>query len=331
MNLSNLIPSPDDAKDFPFIPHLGPYADVIDMRPQASPVDNQDIESDCTDKALVNGCERFAIANNLPFEDLSDQFVYDITGRWESLEGQPGRFLRDALRCAHQIGVPKLSDWPFRDSDAWLEPPDSVIVLAGQRKVGRYERIDMTGDWPLKAQRLWAALDRGLSVVIAMRLGQKFYNIIGPIGQQYYNTVGSPGNEFIGNHAMWLAGKMTGSSGSFFCKNSWGTAWGDDGYFELSQVVVSDVLEAWAILGFDGVDPTTQAKHDWALANPALVAQWVNAHSANVQEIIDGAIDSGLSSTEFENIMGWVPGRVWNYSQNDSVGKTLDWREFNWR
>ncbi len=325
--LSSLIPSPADDRDFPFVPHLGPYKDAIDFRPQASPVDDQGQQGSCTAESVVNGCERFSIANGIPFLDLSRQFNYYNSRKMDGQLGSEGANLRTAVHSTYRHGLPPESEWPYDPANENTEPSPSVYASALLRRVSRYERIDMSGEWQAKTQQLWAALDEGLSVEIAMHVGQQIYAISGFLGDQHYSPVG-PGNPFIGNHAMWLAGKLPSQYGSFFTKNSWGNAWGDQGYFEIGQTILTDVFEAWAIRGFAGADPTTTAKHAWAIANPAIVAQYVNANMANPQIIIDGAIEYALTAAELEAIMLWPVGAVLNYSQNDPVGKTLDWRGF---
>ena len=328
MLLSNLIASPPDDRDFRYVTQgFNPTGDISQY---AAGIENQLGAGACTTHAVGSVGELILTRANRSL-DLSFQFGYDVGRIWEARRGESGMYLRDALKVAHKLGIPREAEYPYRGDEVTLDPPESVIALAGQRKLGRYESIDMSGrDTEAQFSTIRSAITEGCPVVIAMRLGAQFYNIFGPRETHRYPALESntPGNGYIGNHAMVIEAY---GSDWLDIENSWGIGFGDSGFIRIGIQVLTDIFEAWAVRGFAGIDPTTQAAHDWAMAHPEAVrafalAQWPNT----MQVLIDALITFGLSESEFEGIMEWQAEAVRSYSQADPVGNLLDWRDFNW-
>ena len=61
----------------------------------------------------------------------------------------------------------------------------------------------------------------------------------------------APGEKVLGGHAVFCVGYQTDSAvaggGALIVKNSWGTGWGDGGYFYLPYAFVTpkNVSDAW--------------------------------------------------------------------------------------
>lgn len=323
--LAALPPSPPDDRDYRYVTRG--FAQEGDISQFAAGIENQLGAGACTTHAVGSACELILTRANRSL-DLSFQFGYDVGRIWEQRRGEPGMYLRDALKVAHQLGIPPEAAYPYRNSEVTQEPPQAVIDWAGQRKLTRYESIDMSGrDWENQFNAIRSAITEGCPVVIAMRLGQQFYGVFGPREGHRYPPVGAPNNGYIGSHAMvieaygrdWLD-----------LENSWGTGHGDMGFVRIGIPVLADIFEAWAIRGFAGIDPTTQAAHDWAMAHPEAVRAFALAqYPDRMQVLVDALIQFGISAPEFEGFFGWPAGFVLAYSQNDP-GKLLDWRDFKW-
>ena len=77
------------------------------------------------------------------------------------------------------------------------------------------------------------ALDNGQFVVISTNYGGNWFN-----GNSFISSAGSP----MGKHATYLTG-YDDTAGCYIGVNSWGTAWGDNGTFNLSYDY--PILQAW--------------------------------------------------------------------------------------
>jgi len=326
--LSALIASPPDDRDFRYVTKA--FAPESDLRVWAGGIEHQGQVSACVSNSVVSACE-IILDRAGQFIDLSRQFAYDVGRAWEARRGEPGMYLRNGMKVGHQLGIPPEAEYAYRGDDTTLDPPDAIIALAGQRKITRYESIDMGGrDWEPQFNAIRSALTEGCPVVFAMRIGALFPAIFGPLDVHNYPALESntPGNGYIGNHAMVIVGH---DSDRIIVENSWGLGFGDRGYAQLGIPCFVDIFEAWAVRGFAGIDPTTKAAHDWAMANQDAVRAFALAqYPDTMQVLVDALIAFGISAPEFEGIFSWPTETVLGYSRNDAVGKTLDWRDFKW-
>ena len=316
--LANLSPSPPDDRDFRYI--VKSFGQEGSIREFAAGVENQLGAGACTTHAVGSACELILTRANRSL-DLSFQFGYDVGRIWEARRDEPGMYLRDAFKVAHQLGIPPEAAYPYRNSEVTQEPSQVVIDWAAQRKITRYERID-TNDL---FNSIRSANTENCPVVFAMNLGQKFLNIFGPLEAHNYPSIG-PDNPLIGAHAMVIEGY---GPDYVDIENSWGVGHGDRGFVRIGLSVLADIFEAWAIRGFAGIDPTTQVAHDWAMAHPEEVKAFALAqYPDRMQVFVDALIQFGISAPEFESFFGLPSGVVRNYSKND--GRNLDWRDFKW-
>ena len=318
--LSNLVPSPEDSRDWVYVNK--PFRPEGSIREFAAGIENQLGAGACVTHAVGSTGELVLTRAGRP-EDLSFQFGYDVGRIWEARRDPPGMYLRDGLKVANQLGIPLEADYTYRNSEITQEPSAAVIALAGARKITRYERIDPSDLW----NGIRSAITEGCPVVIAMNLGEKFYNIFGPLEAHAYEPVG-PHNTLIGAHAMVIEAY---GAGYFDLENSWGIGHGDRGFVRMPIPCLTDIIEAWVVRGFAGVNPTTQAAHDWAIAHPEAVKAFALArYPGEMQALVDALITFGISAPEFETIMGFGPGTVLYYARNSPAGLILDWRGMQW-
>jgi hypothetical protein len=228
---------PADERDHQFVSHLAapppaPDAlpDVVDLRPLMSPVVNQENLGSCTANALVSGYREYLLLKSgFPFVNLSRLFLY-----WEerTLEGtvdrDAGAYLRDGMKQLQQVGVAPESDFPYITSTFTQTPTDQAIKDAARFSITNYFSIqDFHG--------ILVSLSQGFPVALGIRVYESFESpaasATGIIPMPNTAT-----EQLLGGHAVLAVGYKT-INGILYviCRNSWGTDWGDQGYFYLPQ------------------------------------------------------------------------------------------------
>jgi len=151
-----------------------------------------------------------------------------------------GATLPAMLEALRLDGQPVETDWPYQiKSPACLEdckPPASLDPCF--RREGAMQALDMTA--------VRAALDNSVPILILMTLSQSFFNP-GDGG-----LVAAPPGELPDpamRHAVIAVGhgQVNGQT-VFLVRNSWGSAWGDDGHAWLSEEYLTHRLFAAARL-----------------------------------------------------------------------------------
>jgi len=239
--LSPLVASPDDDRDYPYVPVSFPDAAQF----ATGDIEDQLAIGSCTANAVVSACEAIKPGH------LSRLFNYYHTRALENRLGQSGAALRDAVKVATKLGLPSETLWPYDESKADVLPPADVSDEAIKHKVLQYQRIDLTGDWLTRANNIKSALSQGFPVVFAMPVTTQFAQLTKSTAKGYAGKA-YPWWPVIGNHAMAFYGY---DRDFLHAENSWGTSWGDAGRWSLRIGLVEDIFEAWAITGFDGVVP----------------------------------------------------------------------------
>lgn len=220
-----MVPSGVDVRDFRYgvIP-VGLPAEVS-LKPYAGAIDNQLSANACTAHALTSAMELLCKRGGHDVE-LSRLFVY-YNARPDPLQ-DTGSNIREAIKSLYKIGVPLESDWPYDITKVSTKPDAAAYANAAGYRIGRFSctGCKLASD---NEQRK-AALAQGFPVVIGMPMDS-------------YGAAGL--------HAMVMVGY--GQEG-FIVENSWGAAWGDDGYFTLPYAQATDLIyEAWVIEGVVGV------------------------------------------------------------------------------
>ncbi len=320
---ADLIPSPVDDRDYPYIPLTVPLPPAIDMRRYGGLVEQQGRVQSCTANAVVSACE-IILQRGDRFTDLSRLFLYYKTRELAGEVGDVGATLRNTLRAASHFGLPPESIWPYIELNEAAPPGDFCYPIAATRKIGRYERINLLGEEPFTVCRaLRSALAEGCPVVVAMRIGARFFDVTGPLEQQSYGNVGSV-NPLVCAHAMALVGY---TPSYFIAENSLGPEWGDAGHFCYTSNLLLDTFELWVIKNFAGLD---SERRKIFLKNQPVCKTFVQANGLNPQRIIDTARDFELTAADLEWLMagelGWYPGFLQDYSQ--AQGIDLDWEGF---
>jgi hypothetical protein len=261
--LSNVVREPVDERDFiASIPATLNLPESVDLRQWAGAIENQLGTGSCVANSSVSALELLLQKAN-KFVDLSRlQLYWDVREGYENLRGKDGgAYLSDAFKSASKLGIAPEAAWPFVEAMVNVKPPQSVYDTAQAMKVTKYERVATLGN-PLTATqqvlRIKAMLAMGYPVTIAMNVAAEIFGMTGPLDWptcQYTKGVANPFTDSVGGHAMCVVGyRPIGDKLFFLVENSWGSSYGEQGYFLMAaDVLARDGWDAWTCTEFAGV------------------------------------------------------------------------------
>ncbi len=240
------VPDAFDARDLEYRPRLQPLPRVLDKRADAL-VLTQDGNS-CTGHAVAT------MINTVIARDwrgrivksparVSPYMLYRLARRYDEFSGEDdlGSSLRGALKGWHRHGVATADRWPsLTQVEPDLDDP-AFIRDANARPLGAYYRVNaqrlddlQSAISELHAVVVSAAVHDGWIHPVAMDKGvEKPLRIIRK----------SSHPSWLGGHAFALVGY---NEVGFLVQNSWGVAWGKDGFATLPyEDWLADAYDAW--------------------------------------------------------------------------------------
>lgn len=317
MNANPLVAGGPYPADPVFTPSGKPLPPSVDMRSACSPIEDQLQYGTCTANSTVGMCELILKRGGrfMPgVDDLSRMFNYWYAGTLDNSAGQDiGRTVRSAIVAAQVYGLCKESTEPYLGSEIAEAPSAAAVVEASLHRVPSYFWVppDPTQDWKVTTQRIKAALADGYPVSMGFRVFRWLFGVHGPISthaaQPGALNPGDPQLEWVGNHDVVIVGYQDTSSfggvtdGYFIVRNSWGSSWGDAGYWGMPYVRINDGFDFWTISGFDGLMIGN-------LSDPPL-------DPVNVAQLQNALVASGLA-------IG-TPGTDWSFQPNAALYKVL--------
>ena len=234
---------PDDPKhwDFEdFKPQLKMGAGAtVDMRPY-SPSElrqNQRQTNSCVAHSVVKALEikRIMEMGLAAHVDLSILAVYYLAREMMAppqCHIDDGTFVSHACDILRRFGAAEEKDWPFDMKKVNVSPSWTVMRNAYLHKIKAFYRIRSEGQ--KRIRDVIAALRAGNPVVYGTMIDNQWFDY-GP------GKVLQLAKTEEGGHATTLIGW---DGENFIGENSWGTHWGDDGFYLMSpDVIASD--QAW--------------------------------------------------------------------------------------
>lgn len=213
----------------------------VDLSPFFPSPGNQGLQGSCvgwaTAYALKSYQEGLEIGWPLNTRShlFSPAFVYNQIKLWGCTSGSR---IVDALDLIVSEGAATLATMPYDQFDCTTQPSNNARQEAPFFKGYRRVRVNSTSG-------IKAALVNGLPVVGGIVVYDQLQTLVGP--NSVYNTAtGVP----TGGHAITIVGYDDNRyGGAFKVINSWGTGFGDGGYFWLPYAfaVQGILVEAWIL------------------------------------------------------------------------------------
>jgi hypothetical protein len=229
----NLQWKPDelDTRDYKYQVSNRISSNIVDLRTYCSPIEDQGNLGSCTGQAIAGAIELLNKRNRKP-TDVSRLFIYYYermllgTTNYDS-----GAYIRDGIKVTNKYGASLESYWPYDIKKYRLEPLLEAKNDALNRKVTRYERVE-------NFNGCIDALSNGYPIVMGFSVYSSFMTTtVAKTGKMPYPNVRR--EQLLGGHAVLIVG-YDKTKKVFIVRNSWGTGWGDAGYFYMPFDVVTN-------------------------------------------------------------------------------------------
>lgn len=229
-------PDPVDTRDHIYDPaRLGAVPitlpAVVDLRSNCSAIEDQGQLGSCTGSAIAGIIEYLDRKVNKKL-DVSRLFIYYQERLLEGTTNyDAGAYIRTGIKAVNTYGAPLESLWPYIISRFATRPSNSAYTDALKRKAIAYQRIT-------NFDGVKTALSQGYPVVIGFTVYESFEgNLNNTTGMMPYPNTAT--EQVLGGHAVCIVG-YNDSTQRFICRNSWGTSWGDHGYFYMPYQVIQN-------------------------------------------------------------------------------------------
>jgi subtilase family serine protease len=212
---------------------------VIDWSSNDSPVKDQGNCGSCWVFAAVALIENLGLQN-----DLSEQTVLSCSDGGTCEEGG---YPRIALQYIQSNGVPPESCYPYSEANGNCS--DKCNSPAFLERITTVPTVSLWGE--ATVNNIKAQLQEG-PLVVRMLVPGGFSDFFNSNPTGIYNYSGGAISESNG-HIVLLVG-YDDALQSFKVKNSWGTSWGDNGYFRIAyDDVTDDIHFGWYAYSGSGV------------------------------------------------------------------------------
>jgi C1A family cysteine protease len=232
----------EDQRDFSF--YAVKYKKIkeipkkIDLRSSCSDVVDQGNLGSCTANAIVSGLREYLeIQNKTKFIFLSRLFLYYEERRIENtINEDSGASLRDGMKILNKEGVcPELDD-PYIIAKFKQKPSKQAYLHAKKYKIQQYSRV-----WDLESLKV--SLAENLPVVAGIKVFSSFESV--EVAKSGIVPIPKPWEPLLGGHAVLAIGYDEDKKWVIL-RNSWGTSWGDNGYFYIPYKVFNFlVMDMW--------------------------------------------------------------------------------------
>jgi C1A family cysteine protease len=168
--------------------------------------------------------------NNIIFNP-SRLFLY-YNSRYNKTE-DTGATLRESFAATYNLGICPENEWVY-DANKFATPPPQQPCYNDAKKCRTVEYINVTQT----IEQVKSALADGNPVVLGFDVFQSFQDI-GKDGKMPIPNRLS--EKFLGGHAVCAVGYDDAIT-SLIVRNSWGSSWGNNGYFYMPYQIVNDTV-----------------------------------------------------------------------------------------
>lgn len=234
-----------DARDHAFTTELTtPLPATVDLRPKLPPVYDQGQLGSCTANAIAAAYDYDRGIQGLEFIGPSRLFIYYNERALEgTISSDSGAQIRDGIKTLKSNGVPAETVWPYKPSKFATKPSKTAVKDATLNEALSYARVAAS----------LTAIQHTLAAVRPVVIGFTVYESFesDAVASSGIMPMPAKGEKVLGGHAVLVVGyKKIGTKLYWIVRNSWGTSWGDDGYFYMpAEYLLSSSLASdfWVV------------------------------------------------------------------------------------
>lgn len=196
----------------------------VDLRTDELPVFDQGSLGSCTANAVSTA---FAFSVLKQKEEAlytpSRLFIYYNTRLMEgNVENDSGATLRNTVKAMNKVGACGEEVWPYVITKFTNKPGDNCYKIAKDNKAIKYERLSRS------LYDFKSCLASGFPFVGGFAVYESFESR--EVAKTGMMVMPGKDEKFYGGHAILVMG-YDDSMQCFIVRNSWGSKWGDKGYF----------------------------------------------------------------------------------------------------
>lgn len=207
---------------------------LVDLRKQCPGVYDQGQLGSCTANAIAAAFEFGQMKQGKKYFNPSRLFIYYNERVIEhTVKSDAGAQIRNGIKSVNKLGVCPEGLWPYDDKTTkFTAKPSSICYKeALENQVVSYKRLYQN------LTELKACLADGYPFVFGFSVYDSFYS-------EKTTTTGKmqlpgPKEKSEGGHAVMAVG-YNDKQKCFIVRNSWGTGWGDKGYFYMPYEYITN-------------------------------------------------------------------------------------------
>lgn len=198
---------------------------MVDLTGQCPPVYDQGQLGSCTANSIGAAFEFDVLKQKLPDFMPSRLFIYYNERAIENTIGtDSGAQIRDGIKSIAKQGVCAETLWPYVISEFAIKPYQTCYIEAANNTAVSYHRVSRD------INQMRGCLADGYPFVIGFTVYTAFESP--QVAQTGVLDIPTAGESVVGGHAVLVVGYDDGSN-RFRVRNSWGTVWGQKGYFTM--------------------------------------------------------------------------------------------------
>lgn len=199
------------------------------------------------DQGNLNSCTANAICSLIEYNNPnffgSRLFLYYNERKLENnISNDDGAYLVDGIKSLINYGICKEIEWPYIIKNFAIKPPDKSYASALYKKL--ITAYNITNNLSIIKNTLSNNIPFVVGIAIYKSFESSIVSTTGNVPMPKYNE------KLLGGHAVVCVG-YNDIKQIFIMKNSWGSRWGDNGYFYLPyRYLLSSNLSSdlWCII-----------------------------------------------------------------------------------
>jgi len=201
----------------------------VDLSDKMPKIVDQGQLGSCTANALAAIFEYDQLKDSMKFFEVSRLFIYYFERFIEgTVSSDSGAYLRDGMKVLGTYGVVPETEWPYNIQKFRMRPPQNLCDEAIHNRGLTYYAVDAT------VESFKETLSNGFPVIIGFSVPESFESV--ETTRTGFMKVPDRSEDILGGHAVVICGyddelEHNGTKGYFKVRNSWGSSWGQQGYF----------------------------------------------------------------------------------------------------